>query len=219
MMSLSEIERLVGAEGHELLRELMQAHVDLRAAKERVVEVTGADGVPRTQVRQGTRTVETPHGEIAVTRKLYQAAGVDGLAPLDAALGLPDEHYSLEDRRLVAEESARASFDQVVELISKRTGAHVPKRQVEELTVRAAQDFDAFYDSRLREPEATGDLLVLSFDGKGIAMRHAARARRTARLFDRDRERRLASSRPTSQSMDSGRPTGADRLVIGGTPY
>ncbi len=49
----------------------------------------------------------------------------------------------------------------------------MPKRQVEQLTVRAAQDFDAFYDNRLIEPEVTDDLLVLSFDGKGIAMRHA----------------------------------------------
>lgn len=118
-MTLSEIERLVGAEGHELLRELMQAHVDLRAAQEPVVEVVGADGVPRTQVRRSTRTVETPHGEVTVTRNLYQAAGTEGLAPLDAALGLPAEHYSLEVRRLVAEHSARASFDEVVELVAR----------------------------------------------------------------------------------------------------
>lgn len=195
-MSLSEIERMVGSEGHELLRELMQAHVDLRAAQERPVEVTGADGVERTQVRKSTRTVETPHGEVTVTRNLYQAPGSEGLAPLDAELGLPHEHYSLEVRRLVAEESARASFDEVVELIAKRTGAHVPKRQVEELTVRAAQDFDAFYDCRLREPEATGDLLVLSFDGKGIAMRHAdlrAATRRAAEMTPRRLETRLTS--------------------------
>lgn len=195
-MTLSEIERLVGAEGHELLRELMQAHVDLRAAQEQVVEVVGGDGVARTQVRKSTRTVETPHGEVTVTRNLYQAAGTEGLAPLDAALGLPDEHYSMEVRRLAAEESARASFDEVVEMIAKRTGAHVPKRQVEELTVRAAQDFDAFYASRLCEAEATGDLLILSFDGKGIAMRHEdlrAATKRAAEATPRRLETRLTS--------------------------
>ena len=69
--------------------------------------------------------------------------------------------------------SSKSSFDEVVELIEKRTGASVPKRQVEELTVRAAQDFDAFYRDRLREAEETDHLLVLSFDGKGIAMRLA----------------------------------------------
>jgi hypothetical protein len=75
-------------------------------------------------------------------------------------------------RRIVAEESAKSSFDEVVELFDKRTGASVPKRQVEELTARSAEAFDAFYADRLREPEATDHLLVLSFDGKGIAMRH-----------------------------------------------
>jgi len=86
-------------------------------------------------------------------------------------MALPDEKYSYQVRRLVAEESARASFDEVVELVSKHSGAQVPKRQVEELAVRAAQDFDAFYRDRLCEPEKTDDLMVLSFDGKGIAMR------------------------------------------------
>lgn len=107
-------------------------------------------------------------------RLLYQAPGVAGIAPLDAALGLPAEKYTHELRRIVAEESAKSSFDDVVELIEKRTGGSVPKRQVEELTVRAAQDFDAFYADRLCEPEITDDLLILSFDGKGIAMCHAA---------------------------------------------
>jgi len=85
---------------------------------------------------------------------------------------LLDEKYTHDLRRIVAEESAKSSFDEVVELIEKRTGGSVPKRQVEELTVRSAQDFDAFYSDRLCEPEVTDDLLVLSFDGQGIAMRH-----------------------------------------------
>ena len=82
--------------------------------------------------------METPFGEVHVTRQLYQAVGVEGIAPLDAALGLPDERYTHEVRRIVAEESAKSSFDEVVELIDKRTGASVPKRQVEELAVRSA---------------------------------------------------------------------------------
>jgi hypothetical protein len=195
-MSLSELERMVGTEGRELLRELLQAHIDLRAAQEQVVDVVGADGVEREQVRKGTRTVETPHGEVTVTRNLYQASGADGLAPLDAALELPDEHYSLEVRRLVAEESARASFDEVAELVDKHSGAHVPKRQLEQLTVRAAQDFDAFYERRLREPEETDDLMLLSFDGKGIAMRHVDlrdATRRAAETTPRRLETRLTS--------------------------
>jgi len=165
--------QLLAKDGTALLRDLLQGYFDRRAEQERRVEVVGADGVERNEVRTASRRIETPVGEIEVNRLLYQAPGVDGLAPLDAALGLPYEKYTHDLRRIVAEESAKSSFDEVVELIAKRTGASVPKRQVEELAVRAAQDFDAFYAERLVPPEITDDLLVLSFDGKGIAMRHA----------------------------------------------
>ncbi len=168
-----QIGRLIAEQGQALLRELHQAHLDARAAREQAVIVRGADGIERDRVRPSSRRLETPVGDVTISRLLYQAPGVEGLAPMDAVLGLPDEHYSYEVRRIVAEESARGSFDEVAETLAKRTGAHVPKRQIEELTVRSAQDFDAFYATRAAEPEATTDLLILSFDGKGIAMRHA----------------------------------------------
>lgn len=167
-----DVERLLEARTAELMRAMFQAHLDLRASAEREVDVRGADSVARTQARQSTRTLETVFGEVTVKRRLYQAPGAEGLAPMDAALNLPTEHYSHGVRRFVAEECARASFDEVVEQLTKRTGAHVPKRQVEELAKRAAQDFDAFYAARECAAETTSDLLILSFDGKGVAMRH-----------------------------------------------
>jgi DNA-binding transcriptional regulator YiaG len=138
--------RLLATDGTALLRELMQGYFDRCAEQERRVKVVGADGIERRDVRTSSRRIETPVGEIEVKRRLlYQAPGMEGIAPLDAALGLPDEKYTYDLRRIVAEESAKSSFDEVVELVDKRTGGEVPKRQVKELTVRAAQDFDAFY--------------------------------------------------------------------------
>jgi hypothetical protein len=169
---LHEIERRLRTEGRELLRSMMQAHFDRRSAQEREVEVRDVSGVERLRVRDGRRTVMTEFGEVELERKLYQADGADALAPLEAAMELPDEKYSLEVRRIVAEEAARASFDEVVELVRKQSGAEVPKRQAEELAIRAARDFDEFYCSRLREAEEGDHLLVLSFDAKGIATLH-----------------------------------------------
>jgi hypothetical protein len=168
----SAVESLMKDKAFELARALLQGHFDLRAAYEQEVAVRGADGTSRIQAREATRKLETLFGEVTVSRRLYQAEGVEGLAPMDAALNLPAERYSHGIRRLVAEESAQGSFDEVVERVSRLTGAHVPKRQVEELAVRAARDFDAFYAERAVTAEATSDLLILSFDGKGIAMRH-----------------------------------------------
>jgi hypothetical protein len=169
---LHEIERMMREGGRELMRAMMQAHFDRRSAQEREVDVRDASGAERERVREGRRTVMTEFGEVHLERKLYQADGTDALAPLDAAMELPDEKYSLNVRRIVAEEAARASFDEVVELVKKQSGAEVPKRQAEELAVRATRDFDEFYRSRLREPEESDQLLVLSFDGKGIATLH-----------------------------------------------
>jgi hypothetical protein len=169
---LHEIERLIRTQGREMLRAMMQAHFDLRAEQERPVEVRGTDGIERAPTRRGTRTVMTEFGEVELARNLYQAPGVDSLVPLDAAMELPTEKYSYEVRRIVAEEAARASFDEVVELVQKQSGAEVPKRQAEELAIRAAQDFDAFYRDRLCPPEDTDHLLILSFDAKGVAMLH-----------------------------------------------
>ena len=201
-----DVTRLLASDGTALLRDLMQGYVDQCAARERRVEVVGSDGVERREARMSSRQIETPVGEIAVQRLLYQAAGVEGIAPLDAALRLPDEKYTTELRRVVAEESAKSSFDEVVELIAKRTGASVPKRQVEELVVRAAQDFDLFYRDRLREAETTDHLLVMSFDGKGIAMRladlrEATRKKAEAARANRTRTRLASGEKANAKRM------------------
>jgi hypothetical protein len=202
---LHEVERMLRTEGREMLRAMMQAHFDRRSDEERLVEVRDADGELRERVRGGTRTVMTEFGEIQLDRNLYQAPGTDGLAPLDAAMELPDEKYSYEVRRMVAEEAARASFDEVVELVRKRSGAEVPKRQAEELAVRAARDFDDFYRNRIRVVEGTEDLLILSFDGKGIATIHRDlrdATRKAAEKTPRRLETRLAKGeKPNRKRM------------------
>jgi hypothetical protein len=170
--SIGQVTQLLASDGTAMLRELMQSYVDRCTAQEQRVVVVGADGVERSDVRVSSRRIETTVGEIDVNRLLYQAPGVAGIAPLDAALGLPEEKYTHDLRRIVAEESARASFEEVAELVAKHTGGHVPKRQVEELAKRAACDFDEFYRNRLAPPEDTDHLLILSFDAKGVAMLH-----------------------------------------------
>jgi hypothetical protein len=59
-------------------------------------------------------------------------------------------------------------------MIRDTTGGHVAKRQLEELTIRAAQDFDAFYElrhARAYPNQDSGPILVISADGKGVVMR------------------------------------------------
>ncbi len=110
-------------------------------------------------------------GMLDIPRFAYQAQGVEGLHPMDAALNLPCELYSHVLRRAVAERAACDAYEDVVATISDRTGVAIGKRQVEQMAARAGRDFDDFYAHREADQENTGDLLVLTFDGKGVPMR------------------------------------------------
>jgi hypothetical protein len=206
----SDLERQLEGMGRELMRKLLQAHLDRRQPGAAVEPVRDAAGVPRAPTPVQQRTLETIFGTVTVSRTGYRAEGTASLHPLDGALNLPPDKYSLEVRRRVAIEAAKSAFDEGVKTLEAFTGAHVPKRQFEQLVVRAAQDFDAFYASRQTRARAdphTGPVLVLTVDGKGVIMRpedlreatrRAAAARAetfTARL---GRGRRLHAKRMAS---------------------
>src|SRR5262249_49111195 len=140
----SELERQLEGMGRGLMRELLQAHLEVRLpgqAGETVHDAAGTRPTP-TPVHGGS--LESIFGPVQVARTGYGAAGTSSLHPLDGALNLPPEKYSLEVRRRVAIEAAKSSFDDGVETLEAYTGAHVPKRQFEELGIRAAQAFEAF---------------------------------------------------------------------------
>jgi hypothetical protein len=173
-MSHSDVERDLGQRGQELLRKLYQGWLDEQAEAETETDVVDADGTERSLNRAHERALKTVFGPVRVKRGGYGTEGKASLHPLDGQLNLPEEMYSHELRRRAAEEASKSSFDETVTTIKQYTGAAIPKRQVEELVQRAAQDFDAFYEVRRREAsgvrEEPGSLLVLTVDAKGVAM-------------------------------------------------
>lgn len=169
-----DVEELISKQGTELLRLLLQGHLDLRAAREsQRAAVRGADGVLRMHCRKGCeRALMTLFGEVTVRRMRYGAPGHVSVFALDAELNLPGDKYSHGLRKRVAEEVAKNSFDEAVASLERTTGGKVPKRQSEEIAVEASRDFTAFYASReAQAPEDTLDPLVMSLDGKGVVMR------------------------------------------------
>jgi hypothetical protein len=194
-MDLSELERELEKKGRELMRRLLQEHLDSRSPGRCDAPVHGTDGVERPRVRLQDRKVETVFGTVEANRAGYGQEGAESLHPMDAELNLPPERYSLELRRRVAEEAAKNSFDETVAAIAKNTGGHIPKRQVEELTQRAARDFDAFYELRRCAPgkaEKTGPLLVITVDGKGVVM-HADDLREQTRKAAEKRKHKMGA--------------------------
>jgi hypothetical protein len=169
----AELETHLQQAGRELLRRLMQDHLQLRALREqRLPEVTDAGQVARGGVEAGhTRALTTVFGEVRVTRLAYRRRGHANLYPADATLNLPVEKHSHGLRKLAALEAARGSYDDTAEAIERATGVRLGKRQAEQLVGRAAVDVEDFYARRRPKPGAGRDVLVLSADGKGIVMR------------------------------------------------
>jgi hypothetical protein len=95
-LTACELEDLLAGRGREVQRQLLQDHLDLRAAREeqavreRHAPATGADGITRTRVETGHgRLLATLFGTVQVTRCAWRRPGAPNLCPADAALSLP----------------------------------------------------------------------------------------------------------------------------------
>ncbi len=211
-----EIERRLAPECFELMRRLLQSHLTLRGQAKPTMTVVDAGGVERTNVRVGThRPVETIFGTVRATRDAHSKRGLPALHPVDADLNLPVGKYSHEVQRRVALDAAEMSFESTMQSLVRNTAARVGKFQVEQLAQAAAGDFEAFYELR-RFVEgtvaATGPILVLSVDQKGVVMR----------LEDlRDATRKLAEGklRKLETRHCKGEPHGRKRMATVATVY
>ena len=186
-----ELEAMVQAEGSELLRRLIQGHLDQRGREELMRErVVGEDGIARTHRRAGCkRCLETRFGEVIVTRRGYGGRALDSVFPLDAELNLPPDKYSHGLREMLVEEVVGGSFDEAVDHLVRAGGGQIAKRQAEEVSVHLSQDFDAFYAQPFAPPQTSADkgkLLVISADGKGIVMHPNSLREATRRALERE---------------------------------
>jgi len=187
----SELECRLESDGRELVRLLLQDHLDLRACREQRLDgVCDEQEVKRRAVESDhRRALQSVFGEVSVARLAYRQRGEQNRYVADGVLNLPEERASHGVRRLAAVECAAGSFEHATGQIRERTGVELGKRQVEELAVRAAVDFDGFYAERTivadQQPPGEEEILVLSADGKGIVMRADALRQATARAAQR----------------------------------
>lgn len=212
-MTHSEVEEVIHQDGFELLRQLMQDHLDLRAQTERNVlddgPLVGSDGQARTHRRKSRRrALMTLFGEVTVSRAGYEGRRIERLYPLDAELNLPEDKYSHGVRKRVALEAVRGSFDEASKSLERSSGAHAPKRQLENLAKKSARDFELFYagreESASHETAEMGELMVLSVDGKGVPMRREGLREKT-RLAAEQKQPRLKHRRSKGEKRHSRR--------------
>ena len=172
-MGHAELEKQVSVRGRELLRVVLQAHLDLRAGREqRQPAVTGPDQVTRTRAEKGhTRALASVFGQVTVTRIAYRAPGAPNLHLLDEQLDLPAGKYSHGLCEMLARAAAQVSIAAACQTVFLRTGVRIGTRQASQVIRRAAAGFTGFYATRRPAPAARGRVLVLEADAKGIKMR------------------------------------------------
>lgn len=212
----SQLEEKIQLNGVEILRLLLQGYLDERSEDEIEGDCLGSDGKHRTHRRVGQRSLMSLFGSVKVKRIGYRSRELTTLHPLDAELNLPVELYSHGVRQRVALEVAKNGFNDTVEAIKQTTGAQVPKRQVEELSHRAATDFEAFYQDRQLQRDKssgeTGEILVLSVDGKGVVMRQQD-------LRSATRKRAQQSEQQRKKRLSPGQKRNAKRMATVATVY
>ncbi|MGK7875369.1 MAG: hypothetical protein AB4426_19335 [Xenococcaceae cyanobacterium] len=179
-----------------------------------LVPVVNNEGKVLRNRRERGRALESVFGTVWVNRIGYEAKGQSMLYPLDGDLNLPRERYSLGVRKRVVTEAVKNSFDETVEGLERTTGAHVPKRQAEELVSRAAIDFDTFYGqhSAVLEQQESGSILALSVDGKGVVMREEDLRQSTQKAAQK-RKQKLSSK------LSKGEKKGSKRMATVAAVY
>jgi hypothetical protein len=171
-----EREKVIGDEGRELQRLVLQAAFDIDAAREeRAAGVTSAAGIGHGIVEKDHgRGLASVFGPVRVTRMAYRNRREPNLYPADARQALPADPYSLGMRSLTAFHLAGGGFGQAQEVIEARTGVKIGRAQLTGLAEDLAAWTDDFYAERARDADddlPDTDVIMMQGDGKGH--RHA----------------------------------------------
>ena len=172
----SEIEAYLETDGRELLRLLLQDHLDTQGPSRLEEAPCGSDGVVRSHKRDRMETgYKSIFGAVRLARTGYSQRGVASLFPRDAQLNLPARGYSHRLQKRVVAKVVKMSFEEVAGDIETETSVRIGKGQVEQIVYEAAQDFDAFYaqpcSETVQQHAHAKPIQVLTFDGKGVVMR------------------------------------------------
>ena len=182
-LPLHEIEQGQIQKMHEIMRLMLQAHIDARGNGDvgkglEVVKKEGEETEPYTHKRLHTCHCQTVFGKVSIKRTGYGGRGKTSIHPKDESLQLPEKSFSYELQKRLVKASVQGPFDEAVKGIEEYTGATISKKSVEDIVKEAPSDFDDFYKQRVPSPDAeTGPILVGAIDCKGIPMVKEEKAR------------------------------------------
>jgi hypothetical protein len=162
----------------------MKLYVAQRGTGDVGPAVTRADGMilPREQKLRG-RDYCSLFGTFAVARTCYRRPGEPGIFPLDAQVNLPKrcDSYVLQEWMAVFE--VEHPFKDRAGLFEQLFDLDLAESVLMAVAQEAPADYESFYAQRsVPQAETEGELLVVSFDGKGVPMIKAEAVKLTAKL-------------------------------------
>ena len=159
--------------------------------------VTRADGVllPREQKLRG-RDYFSIFGKFKVARTCYRAPAEPGIFPLDAQVNLPERCYSYFLQEWMTVFEVEHPFKESASFFAQLFDLEVAESVLMEVAKEAPQDYKDFYAQRPLSPEDTiGELLVVSFDGKGVPMIKEEAAKLQAKLGTGEKRQKKKEAR------------------------
>jgi hypothetical protein len=150
----------------------MQLYFAQRRTGDMGPAVTRTDSVVllREQTLRG-RDYFSLFGKFAVPRTCYRTPGEPGIFPLDAQVNLPARCYSYFLQEWMTMFAVEHPFQESAGFFAQLFDLEVAESVLMAVTNEAPQDYEAFYAQRPAPPEeSAGELLVVSFDGKGVPM-------------------------------------------------
>jgi hypothetical protein len=173
-LGLQDVEVGQEVRGRELLRLLLQAHIDGRGQGDvgPAVEQIGP-GPRRVLYRQKHPRrlgILTIFGEVELKRARYASRRGPCIYPLDAQCQLPARCYSYILQKRLVKRAVQGPFYEAIESILEDSGVRLPKKSAEDIVVDAGADFESFYARREGAWPDSGPILVGSVDCKGIPM-------------------------------------------------
>ena len=146
--------------------------------------ITRVDGgmLPREKPLRGRDSCSI-FGKFKVVRTCYRTPGEPGIFPLDGQVNLPERCYSYFLHEWMTVFAVEHPFQESAGCFAQLVDLEVAESVVMEVAQEAPQDYEDYYTQRPVPPEeSAGELLVVSFDGKGVPMLKAAAAKLKAKL-------------------------------------
>jgi len=130
-----------------------------------------------------SRIYSSIFGEIVVPRTCYRRLGEAGIFPLDKAVNLPEHCYSYYLQEWMNLLSLDHPYVEGAKRLKYFFGISLVESVMATISRDGADHYDAFYEQKTPPAsEDEGELLVASFDGKGVPMIKSEAAKIQAKL-------------------------------------